>query len=67
VSFGGLGLLFWLSNLLESTISPFMLFLVFISALTMPHAFFMEHLYRIPNLGRSARSFFSGRLLSKMP
>jgi Brp/Blh family beta-carotene 15,15'-monooxygenase len=46
LSFVGLGILFWVSQLVEATISPFMLFLVFISALTMPHAFFMERMYK---------------------
>lgn len=45
LSFIGLGLLFWVSQLLQASISPFMLFLIFISALTMPHAYFMERMY----------------------
>jgi beta-carotene 15,15'-dioxygenase len=53
LSFLGLGLLFGLSKLLQATISPFMLFLIFISALTMPHAYFMERMYHF--LGKSAR------------
>jgi|LakMenE18May11ns_1017448.scaffolds.fasta_scaffold9762887_1 Brp/Blh family beta-carotene 15,15'-monooxygenase len=53
LSFLGLALLFWLSNLLQASISPFMLFLIFISALTMPHAFFMERMYQF--LGKIKR------------
>jgi Brp/Blh family beta-carotene 15,15'-monooxygenase len=45
LSFLGLGLLFWVSQILQASISPFMLFLIFISALTMPHAYFMERMY----------------------
>jgi Brp/Blh family beta-carotene 15,15'-monooxygenase len=51
LSFVGLGILFWVSQLLKANISPFMLFLIFISALTMPHAFFMEKMYKL--LGNS--------------
>jgi Brp/Blh family beta-carotene 15,15'-monooxygenase len=51
LSFLGLGLLFWFSRLLQASISPFMLFLIFISALTMPHAYFMEKMYQF--LGKS--------------
>jgi beta-carotene 15,15'-dioxygenase len=46
LSFAGLGMLYWISQLLEASISPFMLFLIFISALTMPHAYFMERMYK---------------------
>jgi Brp/Blh family beta-carotene 15,15'-monooxygenase len=46
LSFAGLGFLFLLSQWLQASISPFMLFFIFISALTMPHAFFMEKMYR---------------------
>jgi Brp/Blh family beta-carotene 15,15'-monooxygenase len=46
LSFAGLALLIGVSYLLKSQITPFMLFLIFISALTMPHAFFMEKMYR---------------------
>jgi beta-carotene 15,15'-dioxygenase len=46
LSFAGLGMLYWISKLLEASISPFMLFLIFISALTMPHAYFMERMYK---------------------
>lgn len=52
LSFLGLGLLFWFSRLLEASISPFMLFLIFISALTMPHAYFMEQMYQFLGKGR---------------
>jgi Brp/Blh family beta-carotene 15,15'-monooxygenase len=45
LSFAGLALLIGISYLLESKITPFMLFLIFISSLTMPHAFFMEKMY----------------------
>jgi beta-carotene 15,15'-dioxygenase len=53
LSFAGLGLLFWFSQIVQASISPFMLFLVFISALTMPHAFFMERMYHF--LGKSVK------------
>lgn len=53
LSFLGLGLLFWLSQVFQASISPFMLFLIFISALTMPHAYFMERMYKF--LGTSMR------------
>ncbi len=49
LSFAGLGILFWVSQMLKANISPFMLFLIFISALTMPHAFFMERMYKFLN------------------
>ncbi|WP_416438813.1 Brp/Blh family beta-carotene 15,15'-dioxygenase [Phnomibacter sp. MR] len=45
ISFGGIVLLFVASYFLESLVSPFMLFLVFISALTMPHAYVMHEMY----------------------
>jgi beta-carotene 15,15'-dioxygenase len=45
LSFAGLIFLIGISYLLEAKITPFMLFLIFISALTMPHAFFMEKMY----------------------
>jgi Brp/Blh family beta-carotene 15,15'-monooxygenase len=53
LSFIGLGLLFWFSQMVKASISPFMVFLVFISALTMPHAFFMETMYQF--LGKSGK------------
>lgn len=53
LSFLGLGLLFWFSRLLQASISPFMLFLIFISALTMPHAYFMEKMYKF--LGKAKK------------
>ncbi len=53
LSFLGLGLLFWLSKVFQASISPFMLFLIFISALTMPHAYFMERMYKF--LGSSIK------------
>lgn len=61
VSFFGLGLLFWLSQLFKASISPFMLFLIFISALTMPHAFFMERMYKF--LGRQMKTYQSSQPL----
>lgn len=45
LSIAGLAVLVLASFWLKATISPFMLFLVFISALTMPHAFVMEKMY----------------------
>jgi beta-carotene 15,15'-dioxygenase len=45
LSFLGLGLLWLVCYFLKAYITPFMLFLVFISALTIPHAFFMEIMY----------------------
>jgi len=54
LSFLGLGLLFWFSRLLQASISPFMLFLIFISALTMPHAYFMEQMYQF--LGKARKN-----------
>ncbi|TAD85409.1 MAG: hypothetical protein EAY75_11415 [Bacteroidetes bacterium] len=45
ISFAGIGLLLWVSQLLASYVSPFMLFLIFISALTTPHALVMRQMY----------------------
>lgn len=53
LSFAGLGMLYWVSQIIQASISPFMLFLIFISALTMPHAFFMEKMYKF--LGNSLK------------
>ena len=47
ISFVGIGLLLLASNLMSSYVSPFMLFLVFISALTMPHAYVMKQMYGV--------------------
>lgn len=63
LSFLGLGILFWVSQLLQATISPFMLFLIFISALTMPHAFFMERMYKF--LGSSVKTHQPSPALQK--
>lgn len=53
LSFAGLGMLYWVSQFIQASISPFMLFLIFISALTMPHAYFMEKMYKF--LGNSLK------------
>lgn len=45
-SIAGLTLILMGSYVLKGHISPFMLFLIFISALTMPHVYFMETMYR---------------------
>jgi Brp/Blh family beta-carotene 15,15'-monooxygenase len=45
LSFIGLFLLLFSSYWLQTYITPFMLFLIFISGLTLPHAFFMEKMY----------------------
>ena len=47
LSFAGIGLLLGLASLLQATISTFLLFLIFISALTMPHALVMHSMYKI--------------------
>lgn len=46
LSFAGLGLLIGVSFLLQNQVAPFMLFLIFISALTMPHAVCMFFMYK---------------------
>jgi Brp/Blh family beta-carotene 15,15'-monooxygenase len=46
LSFAGLGLLIGVSILLQQKVAPFMLFLIFISALTMPHAVCMFFMYK---------------------
>lgn len=46
LSFAGLGLLIAASMLLQQKVAPFMLFLIFISALTMPHAVCMFFMYK---------------------
>jgi hypothetical protein len=45
------------SKYLVSVISPFMLFLVFISSLTMPHAFFMQGMYKVLHLAKKPQKF----------
>jgi Brp/Blh family beta-carotene 15,15'-monooxygenase len=46
LSFVGIGLLISVSMLLQQKVAPFMLFLIFISALTMPHAVCMFFMYK---------------------
>lgn len=45
VSFAGLAMLWALSSWWSSAFAPFLLFLIFISALTLPHALFMHGMY----------------------
>jgi Brp/Blh family beta-carotene 15,15'-monooxygenase len=47
LSFAGIGMLLGLAFLLQATISTFLLFLIFISALTMPHALVMHGMYKV--------------------
>ncbi len=46
LSIVGIGLLLLAAQYFKATIAPFMLFMVFISALTMPHAYIMHGMYR---------------------
>lgn len=54
ISFLGIILLFVASHFLQTLVSPFMLFLVFISALTMPHAYVMQEMYA--RMGHQAKA-----------
>lgn len=45
VSFVGIGILLLISNLLGGVLSPYMLFFIAISALTLPHMIFMQRFY----------------------
>lgn len=45
ISFAGLAILWFASSWLSSAIAPFLLFLIFISALTLPHALLMHGMY----------------------
>jgi Brp/Blh family beta-carotene 15,15'-monooxygenase len=54
ISFAGILLLLVASYFLQSMVSPFMLFLVFISALTMPHAYVMQEMYA--RMGHQAKA-----------
>jgi Brp/Blh family beta-carotene 15,15'-monooxygenase len=48
LSFAGIGILIVAATQLESYISPYMLFFIAISVLTMPHMYYMQKLYRRP-------------------
>ncbi len=47
LSFAGIAILFVLAFALKATISTFLLFLIFISALTMPHVLVMHGMYKV--------------------
>lgn len=59
LSFIGLIFLIGISYLMQASITPFMLFLIFISALTMPHAFFMEIMYKWLSAKRATGSLIT--------
>lgn len=48
LSFVGIGILILAASQLESYISPYMLFFIAISVLTMPHMYYMQKLYQRP-------------------
>ncbi|MFP4091219.1 MAG: Brp/Blh family beta-carotene 15,15'-dioxygenase [Cyclobacteriaceae bacterium] len=48
MSFIGIGILILAASQLESYISPYMLFFIAISVLTMPHMYYMQRLYQRP-------------------
>ncbi|MEL6134576.1 MAG: Brp/Blh family beta-carotene 15,15'-dioxygenase, partial [Bacteroidota bacterium] len=48
ISFGGIVLLLITAQILQSHISPYLLFFIAISVLTLPHMVFMDRFYRLP-------------------
>jgi Brp/Blh family beta-carotene 15,15'-monooxygenase len=48
LSFVGIGILILVASQLEAYISPYMLFFIAISVLTMPHMYYMQKLYQRP-------------------
>lgn len=55
VSFAGIGTLLIAAQLLESYISPYMLFFIAISVLTMPHMYYMQQLYQAQRIKGNLR------------
>ncbi|MEL6696155.1 MAG: Brp/Blh family beta-carotene 15,15'-dioxygenase [Bacteroidota bacterium] len=48
ISFGGIAFLLFIAQSIQSYISPYLLFFIAISVLTLPHMVFMDRFYRLP-------------------